>query len=62
MRRPRAADPAPAFELTELLLDLAAAGREDDFRWLARSQGVPGEMVERLWRNLSTASARRAAR
>jgi hypothetical protein len=32
--------------------DLAAAGRRDDFRWFARSQGVPDERLDELWRHL----------
>jgi hypothetical protein len=38
-----------AFELEPLLRELAQSGRHDDFCWLARSQGVGPEKIERLW-------------
>ena len=38
-----------AFELMPLLRELAQSGRHDDFCWLARSQGVRPEKIERLW-------------
>jgi hypothetical protein len=41
-------DPATA----AIYLDLVRARRKDDFRWLARSQGVPPHLVEELWRGL----------
>jgi hypothetical protein len=37
--------------LAEIYLELARAGRRDDFRWFALSQGVAVEMVEDLWRD-----------
>lgn len=33
-------------------VDLAREGRKDEFRWFARSQGVPDERVEALWRSV----------
>ena len=39
-------------EVVDLYRDLAIADRQDDFRWLALSQGVPVERVEELWRFL----------
>ena len=30
-------------------LDLAAAGRKEDFVWFARSQGVSPDRIEALW-------------
>ncbi len=35
-----------------LYLELARQGREDDFRWFARSQGVPEDRLEPLWSGL----------
>lgn len=31
--------------------ELARAGRREDFRWFALSQGVAREMVDELWRD-----------
>lgn len=31
-------------------LDLARAGRKDDFQWFGRSQGLPDDKIEELWR------------
>ncbi len=36
-------------EAAELYRDLVRADRRDDFRWLARSQGVPAERIDELW-------------
>jgi hypothetical protein len=36
-------------EVADLYRDLVRAGRRDDFRWLARSQGVPAERIDELW-------------
>jgi hypothetical protein len=33
-----------------VFLDLAGAGRKEDFCWLARSHGVPDERLDALWR------------
>jgi hypothetical protein len=40
-------------DLLVVLADLARSHRQNEFRWLARSQGVPGEDVEALWASLS---------
>jgi hypothetical protein len=50
--RPRVADLLTGTEAAELARDLAAADRRDDFRWFARSQGVPDERLDELWRHL----------
>ena len=50
--RPRVADLLAGTEAAELARDLAAAGRRDDFRWFVRSQGVPNERLDELWRHL----------
>ena len=42
-------------EVVDLCRDLAIADRQDDFRWLALSQGVPAERVDELWRYLRSA-------
>lgn len=34
----------------QVLVEFAKAGKEDEFRWLARSAGVQGEQLEELWR------------
>jgi hypothetical protein len=39
-------------ESLAVLIELARSDRKDDFRWLAQSQGVPGEDVEMLWDGL----------
>lgn len=49
---PRVADLLTGTEAAELARDLATAGRRDDFRWFARSQGVPDERLDELWRHL----------
>lgn len=36
--------------VTDILLELATQGHEGDFRFLARSSGVPAEQVDALWR------------
>jgi hypothetical protein len=41
-----------------MLTDLARAGREDEFRWLARSQGARAEELDALWTG-TVARARR---
>ncbi len=38
-------------------LDLARAGRREDFAWLARSQGVDADVIEPLWRQLREIAA-----
>lgn len=35
--------------LGKALLDLARTGREEDFRWLARSRGMPEERITKQW-------------
>lgn len=35
----------------EIYFELARAGRFEDFRWFALSQGVALEVVEELWRD-----------
>lgn len=37
-------------QTTELLVELARSGREEDFRFLAASQGVAPELLNDLWR------------
>jgi len=39
--------------------ELAKAGRREDFRWLAESQGLARERIDALWAGLSELSARR---
>lgn len=56
----RAADLLGGADAAELFQDLADAGRGEDFRWFALSQGVPPERVEELWRYLY--ASRRASR
>jgi hypothetical protein len=46
----RAEAAANAVDGLALYLELAREGREDEFRWFARSQGVPEERVDGLWR------------
>jgi hypothetical protein len=36
-------------ESAEIYLELARAGRREDFRWFALSQGVGLERVDKLW-------------
>jgi len=31
-------------------LEMARSGQREDFGWLARSQGVPAQRIEELWR------------
>jgi hypothetical protein len=38
--------------LVALYRELAEAGRWDDFRWLARSQGLTSERTAELWQRL----------
>ncbi len=37
-------------DVTEILVDLAKRGQEEDFRFLARSHGVPASELDELWR------------
>ncbi len=39
-----------ASETLAVYRELARDRRKDEFRWLAQSQGVPTEHVERMWR------------
>lgn len=39
--------------LAEVYVDLVRADRRDDFRWLARSQGLAASRAEELWALLS---------
>ena len=48
-------------DAVERLTDLAREGREEDFRWLARSQGVPESDLDSLWRG-TLARVRRSSR
>ena len=48
----RAAAAGEVLELAGPYLDLAGSGRQEDFRWFARSQGVAAEDVERLWQRV----------
>ena len=54
--RPRSNDSAKsesvAIHRLEPLLELARSGREEDFRWLARSRGMPGERIDKLWKSI----------
>ena len=50
--RPPVAHLLAACDVHDMAHDLAAAGRRDDFRWFARSQGVPDERLDELWRHL----------
>jgi hypothetical protein len=45
-------DPPLDPETEATYLDLVRAHRHDDFRWLARSHGVPPERLDALWRRL----------
>jgi len=47
-------------DAAEVFRNLAEAGRGEDFRWFALSQGVPSERVDELWRYLH--ASRRASR
>jgi hypothetical protein len=38
--------------LATIYRELAEAGRWDDFRWLARSQGLTTERIAELWARL----------
>ena len=48
-----ARDPGAGAELASVYADLARARREEDFRWLARSQGMRPETIDSLWQDLS---------
>lgn len=40
--------------LAEAYIDLFQAGRDEDFRWLARSQGLSADRADELWRQLAS--------
>ncbi|HEX9822638.1 MAG TPA: hypothetical protein VGD07_23820, partial [Methylomirabilota bacterium] len=42
--------------------ELAEAGRWEDFRWLAESQGLARERIDALWTGLRAAGERPAVR
>lgn len=58
----RARPPVPPPEEAAAYVDLARAGRREDFRWLALSQGVPAEAVDDLWDRVLARCRRRAER
>jgi len=58
MADPQHGAPVETGDAGPALLDLARHDREDDFRWLARSAGVPESLLDRLW---ATTRARVAA-
>lgn len=39
--------------LAEVYVDLFQAGRDEDFRWLARSQGLSADRADELWRHVA---------
>lgn len=39
--------------LAEVYVHLFRAGRHEDFRWLARSQGLSADRADELWQQLA---------
>lgn len=46
--------------LAEVYIDLFLAGRDEDFRWLARSQGLSADRSDELWQQLARRLPQRA--
>ena len=38
-------------------LEMARSGQREDFGWLARSQGVPAQSIDELWRAVRAIAA-----
>jgi hypothetical protein len=46
-------DLAEAGLLAEVYVELVRTGRQEDFRWLARSQGLAASRTDELWAQLT---------